>query len=181
MSDRSVARRYAAALFDVVKAAGSTDQSGRDLSAFAGMVAGHVQLRQVLETPAIPAARKKAIIDALAAAAHVGPEVRRTLLMLAERDRLSILDALVAAYSQRLLEERRILPAEVVTAAPLSDNARAALTDALGKATGSTVTLTERVDPAVIGGIVTRVGSTVFDGSVSRQLERLRQKLVAEA
>lgn len=181
MSERSVARRYAAALFDVTSAQGSSEQAGRDLSAFAGLVAGHEQLKQVLETPAVPAARKKAIIEALAQPIRLGDEVRRMLLMLADRDRLAILPDLDTAFAARLLEGRRVMPAEVVSAVPLSDSGRAALIAALGQATGSDVTLTERVDPTVIGGFVTRIGSLVFDGSVSRQLERMRERLLAKA
>jgi F-type H+-transporting ATPase subunit delta len=181
MSERSVARRYAAALFDVTEREGAAEQAGRDLSAFAQLVAGHPQLKQVFETPAVPAIHKKAIIEALAKATQLGAEVRRLLLMLADRDRLGVLPDLDAAFGVKLLEGRRVMPAEVVTATPLSESGRAALVDALSQATGSAVTLTERVDPAVIGGCVTRVGSLVFDGTVSRQLERMRSTLLAKA
>jgi F-type H+-transporting ATPase subunit delta len=97
--------------------------------------------------------------------------------MLAERDRLGLLSQLQAVYAERLLEDKKIVPAEVVTASPLSAENRAALGKALGSATGSEVRLTERVDPDIVGGVIARVGSLVFDGSVTRQLERLRQKL----
>jgi F-type H+-transporting ATPase subunit delta len=64
---------------------------------------------------------------------------------------------------------------------PLVGGSRAALAAALGRATGSAVTITERVDPGILGGVVARVGSLVFDGSVTHQLEKMRQKLLAEA
>jgi F-type H+-transporting ATPase subunit delta len=64
-----------------------------------------------------------------------------------------------------------------VTAHPLTDGPRAAIVAALGRATGAEVTMTERVDPGLVGGLVARVGSLVFDGSVTRQLERMRQTL----
>ena len=178
MSDRSAARRYAAALFDVARKAGHTDRAGEELQALVGTVEGHADLRRALETPAVPAQVKKEIISSvLKAAGGYSDEVSRLVLILADRDRLSLLAQVQAVYAERLLEEKKIVPAEVVTASPLSDENRAALTRALGAATGREVRLTERVDPAIVGGVIARVGSLVFDGSVTRQLERLRQKL----
>ena len=178
MSDRSVARRYAAALFEVARKAGHTDRAGEELLALVGIIEGHDELRRVLESPAIPAPVKKEIISSLLkASGGVSEEISRLVLMLAERDRLGVLNQIQTVYAARLLEEKKIVPAEVVTASPLSDENRAALTRALGSATGSEVRLTERVDPAIVGGVIARVGSLVFDGSVTRQLERLRQKL----
>jgi len=179
VSERSVARRYAAALFDVARKAGQSDRAGEELQALMRTVEGHDELRRVLDTPAVPAHVKKEIISSiLKTSGGYSDEVSRLALMLAERDRLALLGQVQAVYAERLLEDKKIVPAEVVTASPLSDENRAALTKALGAATGSEVRLTERVDPAIVGGVIARVGSLVFDGSVTRQLERLRQKLV---
>jgi len=178
VSDRSVARRYAAALFDVVRKTGHTDRAGEELQTLVRTIEGHDELRRVFETPAVPAQVKKEIVSSLLkASGGYSDEVSRLAVMLAERDRLGLLSQLQAVYAERLLADKKIVPAEVVTASPLSDQNRAALTRALGAATGSEVRLTERVDPAIVGGVIARVGSLVFDGSVTRQLERLRQKL----
>jgi F-type H+-transporting ATPase subunit delta len=178
VSDRTVARRYAAALFDVARKAAHTDRAGDELVSLVRTIEGHDELRRILETPAVPAQVKKEIISSLLeASGGFSDEVSRLAVMLAERDRLGLLNQLQAVYAERLLEDKKIVPAEVVTASPLSDENRAALTRALGSATGSEVRLTERVDPAIVGGVIARVGSLVFDGSVTRQLERLRQKL----
>ena len=178
MSDRGVARRYAGALFDITHKAGQADRAGEELGAIVQIVEGHAELRRVLETPAVPATAKKEIVKAvLEAAGGFSPEVVRLVVMLAERGRLGILAVLSAAYTERLQEAHKTLPAEVITAAPLSDASRTALTKALGDATGRRVTISERVDPAIVGGIIARVGSLVFDGSVTRQLERMREQL----
>jgi F-type H+-transporting ATPase subunit delta len=76
-------------------------------------------------------------------------------------------------------EARRTVEAEVVTASPLTDDRRTALAKALGKAADCEVTIKERVDPSIIGGVIARVGSLVFDGSVQRQVERLKERLVS--
>ncbi len=178
VSDRSVARRYATALFDVARKAGRTDRAGEELQALVRTVEGHDELRRVFESPAIPAQIKKEIVSSLLkASGGYSEEVTRLAVMLAERDRLGLLSQLQAVYAERLLEDKKIVPAEVVTASPLSAENRAAVGKALGSATGSEVRLTERVDPDIVGGVIARVGSLVFDGSVTRQLERLRQKL----
>jgi F-type H+-transporting ATPase subunit delta len=100
--------------------------------------------------------------------------------MLADRDRLALLPAVTAAFDERVRRERHVLQAEVVTAVPLPDAQRAALSGALRRAAGSELTITEKVDPAIIGGVIARVGSLVFDGSVTRQLERMKQRLLEE-
>jgi F-type H+-transporting ATPase subunit delta len=180
MSARSVAKRYAAALFDVTHKAGSQEGAGRSLAEFSQLIDGHAELGRVLASPAVPAGVKRDIVSALMdAAGDVPLEVRRMLTLLAERDRLMDLPDVSAAFTQQLMETQRVVQADVVTAVPLSDASRAALTAALGRATGKSVTISERVDPAIVGGVVARVGTFVYDASVTRQLERLRQKLTA--
>ena len=154
------------------------DRAGGELSSIAQTIGGHAELSRVLAAPSVPPHVKKQIVaEVLRIAGTFSPEITRLVMMLADRDRLGILGELQKAYSERLLDEKKIVPAEIVTAAPLSDASRAALKTALGKATGRDVTITERVDPSIIGGVVARVGSLVFDGSITRQLDRLRQKL----
>lgn len=182
MSLRTVARRYAGALFDVAHKNGTLDRAEQQLGAFGQLLGGHAELRKVLETPAIAAQKKRAILDALLEKVGDGEgEVRQLLRMLADRDRLSLLPEIASAFTDRVRVSRRVLKAEVTTAVPLPDAQRASLGAALERAAGSKLIITEKVDPAIIGGVVARVGSLVFDGSVTRQLERMRQKLLQES
>jgi F-type H+-transporting ATPase subunit delta len=177
-----IARRYGAALFDVTRKAGTEERAGTELSTLASLVTGHAELRQVFETPALPPQVKRSVLTALVKQMDpISVELQRLLDLLAERDRLGMILAVAAAFTERLMKARKILPAEIVTAVPLSEANRTAITQALAKAVGSEVTITERVDPAIIGGVVAKVGSVVFDGSVTRQLERLGQRLRTEA
>jgi F-type H+-transporting ATPase subunit delta len=107
--------------------------------------------------------------------------VAKLLLLLAERDRLSLLPDVVRAFENRLMEHLGIVRAEVVTAIDLPADRVKALTQNLARATGREVQLATRVDPEIIGGAVARIGSIVFDGSVTRQLERMREVLGARA
>jgi len=178
MNAEPVARRYAAALFDVTAKAGSTDRASQDLGVLARLFADSAELRHVVASPTVPASAKKAVFAAIMEAAGlISAEVRRLVAMLADRDRLPLLPALEAAFAARVDDAKRVAQADVVTAVPLTPASRAALAEALGKASGKTVTMTERVDPAIIGGVVARIGTFVYDGSVARQLERLKTQL----
>jgi len=182
MTPNAAARQYANALFHVAAKNGTVEQVARELVEFAGVVNAHADLKKVLLTPTVTMAKKRAVVSAIVdAAGTVSTETRRVLELLADRDRLVALDDLVQAFTERSMDANRVVTADVTTAAPLDAAPKAALVAALGKAVGRTVTVTERVDPAIIGGVVARVGSLVFDGSVVRQLERMRAKLVADA
>jgi F-type H+-transporting ATPase subunit delta len=181
VSTLSVARRYAAALFDVARKSGAEERVGEQLTAFAALVAGHTDLQRAVENPAIPVTAKKTLVAALVdASGNVSAELKRTLLLLAERDRLGVLAEIASSYRERLMGHKHITAAEVTTAVPLSAEHRAALTAALQKAAGGQVTVTERVDPSIVGGVVARVGSVVYDGSIRHQLDRLRETLSAD-
>jgi F-type H+-transporting ATPase subunit delta len=183
MSLRTVARRYAGALFDVAHKNGSLDRAERQLATFGQLLDGHAELRRVLDTPALAAVKKRAILDALLAKVgeeDIGGEVRQLLRMLADRDRLALFPEIAAGFAERMRQSRRVQRAEITTAVPLPEGQRASLAEALKRAAGSDLTITEKVDPAIIGGVVARVGSLVFDGSVTRQLEKMRQKMLQE-
>jgi F-type H+-transporting ATPase subunit delta len=165
-------------LFDVVLKEGDPARVEAELGAFASAVAGHENLGRALVHPAIPAARKRAIIDTLLERSDpLTPALARTLQLLADRDRLALLPEVAEAYRERLLQHQQIVRAEVTTAVPVPPDRLAAIEQGLAAATGRTVTVTARVDAALIGGAVARIGSIVYDGSVARQLERLRERL----
>ena len=174
MTSRVVAKRYARALFDVALAERQDlDQIGRELSDLVALVSGHQELARALTHPAVPPARKRAVVEAL---------LSRTLLLLADRDRLALLPDVSDAFRSRLMDHQQVVRAEVTTAIELPADRVSALQQGLAAATGRRVQLDVRVDPAIVGGAVTKIGSTVYDGSVTTQLERLKRKLVeAEA
>jgi F-type H+-transporting ATPase subunit delta len=97
--------------------------------------------------------------------------------LLASRGRLELVPDILDIYRERLLEHRQIIEAEVTTAAPLAPERISELQQRLAKVTGRTVTMTTRIDRAIIGGVVTRIGSTVYDGSVATQLAKVRDRL----
>jgi F-type H+-transporting ATPase subunit delta len=182
MTGRAAAARYARALFDVALTEGTDlDALARELSDVAQLLADNPPLGRVLTNPAIPAPRKRAVMEQLLARSPVSPVLSRLLLLLADRDRLILTGDLAEAFSARVMEHRHVIRAELTTAMALPADRVAAIRQGLARATRrgvQDVQLDTRVDPSIIGGAVTRIGSTVYDGSVTRQLARMRQKLV---
>jgi F-type H+-transporting ATPase subunit delta len=179
VTTRTAANRYARALFDVgVKEQVDLQAIEQQLAAFVDLVTQHATLEKVLFNPAVPAPRKRAAVAALVKDAGFLSMVEKLLVLLAERDRLVLLADLLAAYRDRLLDHQHIVRADVATAAPLAADRTSAIERGLARVTGRTVRLSTRVEPALIGGIVARVGGTVYDASISMQLQKMRQKLI---
>jgi len=179
MTSRGAATRYARALFDVTRNERKDLQKTQsDLRAFATLVSETPALQRVLINPAIPASRKRAVVEQLlASAGTVEPVVAKTLLMLAERDRLAILADVADVFDSRVMDDQHVVRAKIVTATALPPERLDALGDRLKQATGQNVQIESRVDASLIGGAVARIGGTVYDGSISRQLERMRAAL----
>ena len=169
--------RYARALFDVALKESDPSRIEQELSSIVTLVAGHAELRNALESPGVPPVAKKSVVEALVARGQFTPPVGKLLVMLAERDRLTLLEPVLEAFRARLREQQRVLEAEVTTAIPLEPEQQAVLQQRLGAATTRQVTLTTKVDPSLIGGIVARIGSTVYDGSLATQLAKLKGRL----
>ena len=178
MSLKSSATRYARALLDVAIVQSDPGKVETDLSELAAMIAGHAELHRVLTDPRVPVAARTGLVRTIAERAAVESPVARLLALLAERGRLELLPAIVETYRERLLAYRKIVHAHVDAAAPLAQERQDALRDRLSHLTGKHVQLDVGIDPALIGGVVARIGSTVYDGSVRTQLHKMRQQLV---
>jgi F-type H+-transporting ATPase subunit delta len=179
MTARMSALRYARALLDVALAETDPVAVGQQLAAAAELFKGHAGLWKVMTNPAVPAPKKRAIVDALLPQLDSAPLVQKMLQMLASRDRVALLPEIVDAYGSRLMEHQKVVRASVTSAAPLPADRLKKLEQELAGITGRKVVMSTAVDPAILGGLVTRIGSTVWDGSVKRQLEKIREKLAA--
>ena len=180
MSNHASAMRYAKALFDVALKEANPEQVDKDLAGVAELFAQHAELRRSLTHPAVPVSAKRAGLEALTPRLTSEAPLAKLLLMLADRDRFELLPDLAAAYRERLMDHLNVVRAELVTTDALSDDRAAQLEQRLSQATGRTVTMTRRVDPGILGGVVARIGSTVYDGSIATHLARMRERLVVQ-
>jgi F-type H+-transporting ATPase subunit delta len=181
MSNRTSAARYARALFDVVQQQhADAAKVQQELSAVVEAVTGHAELSRVLTSTGVPEAARRQIIVAVGEKLGVSEPVGKLLALLADRRRLDLLPDLAAVYTERLQEHQNVVQADVTTAAPLGAEATEAIAASLASATGKQITMRMTVDPLLLGGVVARVGSTVYDGSVRTQLKKMRDQLVAQ-
>jgi F-type H+-transporting ATPase subunit delta len=176
-----IASRYASALVDVVTAAGSSLQ-GSDaigqLRAVEAAVHDSPQLRGILQNPAISRSRKRAVIGRIAGAiGGISPKVRNFLFVAADRGRIGQLTEIREAFETLLDQRLGFMRADVTSAQGLDDSQRQRLEAQLSRLSGKSIRPFYSVDPALVGGVIARVGSTVYDGSVRGQLETLRRKL----
>jgi F-type H+-transporting ATPase subunit delta len=179
MSLRTSANRYAKALFDVaLEEKADLAKIDQDLAAAAELLSTNGELQGAVERAGVPDASRKAVMDQVADKLGVAPQVKKLLAMLTESRKLDRVPQIAEAYRERLLAHQNIVRADVTSAAPLSAEKTKALEESLSKVTGKKVELTVTVDPELLGGVVATIGSTVYDGSVKTQLQRLRQELV---
>jgi F-type H+-transporting ATPase subunit delta len=171
----TVATRYARALLDVAVKEADPQQVERQLADVVKAFTEHDELQRVLANPAIPATSKRAIVSQVLEAETIAPALRKLMLMLAERDRLLLLPDLLESYRDRLMDHMNVVRANVTTAVALPADRADALKQRLSAVTGRQVVMTTSQDPSLIGGVVARIGSTVYDGSIKRQLEKFRE------
>lgn len=181
MSLRTSANRYAKALFDVaLQEKADLDQVDRDLQAVIEMMQASPDLAAASKRGTVTEAGRKSLIDAVSKAMALSAPVTKLLVLLAQTRKLSYLPDLAEAYRERLLAHHNIVRAEVTSAVPLSPEKTKALAESLSKVTGKRVELSASVDAGLLGGVVAKIGSTVYDGSVKTQLEQLRKELVEQ-
>jgi len=180
MSNRPSAARYARALFDVAQQDSDVSKVQQDLQSVVAAVTENPELSRVLTSRGVPDAARRNIIVAVGEKLGVTTPVGKLLGLLADRRRLDMLPDLAAVYTERLLEYRNVLQADVTTAIPLGPEASEAIAAGLASVTGKQITMQVSVDPSLLGGVVARVGGTVYDGSVRTQLKKMRDQLVAQ-
>ena len=172
--------RYARALADVTLERGTSEQVKMELAEFVKLLEESADLRNFLASPAVARMNKHGVVGKLVSALWAGETLRNFLLVVVDNRRTGELEEIQRAYEKELQARLGITRAEVASAAELSADEKARLTQALEKITGRRVEAEYRLDPGLIGGAVARVGSSVYDGSVRSQLERLRARLASE-
>ncbi|HEX7773321.1 MAG TPA: ATP synthase F1 subunit delta, partial [Pyrinomonadaceae bacterium] len=148
-----------------------------ELDQWATMIESSPQLKEVFANPTIVHDQKRKVLEDLIARTRVRDTSASFLRVLLKNQRLSQLRDIAARYSQVLDERAGMLAGKVTTARPISEELKQTLHETLSAATGRTVRLTFDTDEQIIGGMVARIGSTVYDGSVQSHLERLAEGL----
>lgn len=167
---------YATAMFEVARVEGSLDEVEDELFRFARTLEGNDQLRSVLTDDAVPAERRRGVVGDLLGE-RASPVTANLVSLVVGAGRARELPAIIDRLVQRAAAEHDKVVAEVRSAVALDDDQRERLAEALGRATGKSVEVKVVVDPAVLGGLVARVGDTVIDGTVRTRLDQLRETI----
>ena len=174
------ASRYARALSDVILEAHlNAADVQRQLGDFAAAWHESADLREVFLDPSFPAEQKVAILDKLNTRLGLAPQVRNFIAVLINHDRMSAFDEVLTEFHREINQRLGISEVEVTTARKLDDAERRQLEVQVSSLTSTQVQATFHEDSALIGGVIVRVGSTVYDGSVRGRLNKLKEQLVA--
>lgn len=174
----SVTRIYARAFADVVfDQRLDSSKTLQEAQSLVDLVASSRQLTEVWETPSIPAEQKRAVLDAIATRVGISRPVRNFMAVLIDHRRVPFLGPIVKEFERELDRRLGFAEAEITSARELSDAERRALEAQVGKLTGKKVRARYFRDQSVLGGAAVRVGSTIYDGSVKGQLERIKEAI----
>jgi len=180
----AVAARYAHALLDVVLEQGAKikpEDVIAQISAVEALVAGNDDLRHVMQSPAVPNSRKRAVLAKLAGPLGLAPLVRNFIFVVTDHRRIAQLPQIREAFEMFLDQSMGLVRANISSARPLDEAQSRAIEGELERVTGRKVRAQYSVDPALVGGAVARIGSTVYDGSVHGELQAMRRKLTVGA
>jgi F-type H+-transporting ATPase subunit delta len=175
----AIASRYARALVEVVlEQKTDPDIARQQLNAIVDAVHESAELRRVWESPAISPEQKRAVLDAIVRQIGAAKQIRNFVAILIDHRRIAMLDDVAKQFDTELNAQLGLAEAEISSARPLSEDGKRQLESQLERLTGKKVRAHYSSDPELLGGVVVRVGSTIYDGSVRGQLEKMKQDLI---
>ncbi|MBX3281271.1 MAG: ATP synthase F1 subunit delta [Acidobacteria bacterium] len=177
MNTETIARRYAIALADVVTKGGDAGLIKGELATWDEMIKTNADLQSVFSSPAIQHSAKEKVLETLIAKASPSKTTANFLRVLVKNDRIGELAQIRERFEEELADRSGVVVASVVSARDLPESEKGAFQANLEKLTGRKVEIEYGVDPEIIGGVVTRIGSTVYDSSVRTKLDNLREEL----
>ena len=178
MSVETVARRYAAALADVVTETGETENIRGELQQWEAMMNANEELLNAFRNPSVPQNQKEKVLNSLIEKAKPARATANFLRVLLRNGRLTDISAINKKFSSVLEERQGGVSAKIISARPLSETEKQELKTNLEKMTGKRVSPNFEIDKNIIGGVVTTIGSTVYDGSVKTQLQTLKEQMI---
>jgi len=174
---RSASGEYATALADVAVASGHAETLREEVRSFAGLAAQSADLRNFLASPAILRAAKHDLLEKLVTHTGGSKELRNFLFVLVDHHRTALVGEIAKEFETVLLRRLGVAEAGVTSARELSETQKQKLAGTLETVTGKKIEARYTVDPTLVGGLVVRIGSTIYDGSVRAQLEQMAARL----
>jgi F-type H+-transporting ATPase subunit delta len=169
-----VAGRYATALFELAEEANSVDQVGTDLATFQALMDESDDLRRLVRSPVFSAEDQISALEAICAEAQIKSLALNFIKLAAQNRRLFVLSDMIKAYRTLVAQSKGEISAEVTSADTLSPTHLDDLKAAIKASVGRDVHLSTRVDPAILGGLIVKVGSRMVDNSLKTKLQNLK-------
>lgn len=173
----SLSRRYAKAIFDIGSQQGDLTKLGQDIRSLAKAMNESRELQSVLTNPAIRRSDRRRVVDGLLQSIGVQTASRNLVYILLEGERMANVPGISRALDEMIEAKAGRVTAEVTSAKPLDPSQLSQINAALEKLSGKKVSVTTRQDPELLGGVIAKVGDTVYDGSLRTQLRTLRDEL----
>ncbi len=180
MKDRQLAGRYARALLDSIPNKDAAEEVDRFLCSLGEALEESREFRDLLYDPAFPRKTRESVLRSLAERSGMIVQVANFLSAVVNHDRATSLPSIAKMFHEEREAAMGVVPAEITTARTLDDDLKERTLRVLEQITGRKVRLTSQVDPGILGGAVTKVGSTVYDGSIRTQLAQLRREMTQE-
>ena len=174
----AVSSRYARAFADVVlQGRIDSNQARQQLHSLAEIVSGNDDLRRLWESPALPAEKKRDVLDAIATRIGILRPVRNFIAVLMDHGRVALLGQIVTQFEQELDRRLNLAQAEITSARDLADDEKRVLERQIENLIGKRIRARYSRNEKLLGGAVIKVGSTIYDGSVLGQLDKIREEL----
>ena len=177
MKNTILANRYAKALFAVAQETDAFDEYNKVLSEVATVFVGQAEVKDGLTNPLYPVDVRAKVMDHIIAAAGATGVIKNFLTLVVEKKRAEFLPEIAEAFQALIDAQRNICQGSVVTATEINAELKDKVQATLEKITGKTVVLTTEVDPAIVGGIIAKVGDLILDGSIKSQLQGLKESI----
>ena len=177
---RSASLQYATALADIALEQGAAEPVRKQLTEFGAAYAESAELRNVLANPAVIPAAKHGVIEKLVLRLGASRIVRNFLFVVVDNQRTHLLPEILQTFEDVLRQRQGVAEAEVASAAELTAPQKTQLQQTLERLTGRKIQANYSLDPALLGGVVVRIGDTIYDGSVRSRLNQMRARLAAE-
>ena len=177
MSAGSLSRRYAKAIFEIGTTTGTIDQIGATLKSLAAAMRESAELQSLLSNPAIRRADRRKVIDGLLTRLMATQQTKNLVYLLLDGERLYALPDISREVNAMIEAKGGRISAEITSAKPLDPSQLSQITAALEKLSGKKVDVVRKEDATLLGGVIAKVGDTVYDGSLRTQLRGLRDEL----
>jgi F-type H+-transporting ATPase subunit delta len=177
---KSASLQYANALADIALAQSAAESAAQQLREFGAAYAQSAELRTFLASPAVSMEAKHAVIEKIAARLRASKIIRNFLFVLADHRRTQLIPEVIAAFHQVIRQRQGVAEAEISSAVELRPAQKKEMAATLARLTGKKIEAKYAFDPALLGGVVVRIGDTIYDGSLRSRLNEMRMRLAAE-